>query len=85
MDEPIKLFEMLGCVPPPEEPELEAGQRRETNVGPATVVRVCESEVHLRADRYPSLMLVTTLDQAAEYPLVSEEGEGKEGDGRSSP
>lgn len=79
-DEPIKLFEMLGCVPPPEKvelgAELEPGQRRETNAGIATIVRVCETEVHLRPDKYPSLMLVTTLEQAAAYPLVSEEEPG---------
>ena len=73
------LFEIMGWDEEETSPadELEAGQRRKTNVGPATIIRVCETEVHLRADAHPSLTLVTTLERAAEYPLIESGDEAR--------
>ena len=46
--------------------ELTPGTRVVTTVGPATIIRVCEREVHLRPDKYHSLTLVKTPAEVVE-------------------
>jgi len=46
--------------------KLKSGTRVMTNIGPATILRVSETEVHLRPDKYHSLTLVKTPQEVLE-------------------